>query len=136
MQAITMPEARYANYLKKTDFIQKHIFPGGHCPSVTALIEAANTASLGNLALDDTLNIGPHYAKALRIWNEKFTEHFDAFALRSGDKRIYTPEFKRKWQFYFSYCNAGFATRTLGVHQLRFTRPANQSLISIAQIPL
>ena len=129
MQAITMPEARYATYCKKTDFIQKHIFPGGHCPSFTALVTATMEGAEGNLAVDDVINIGPHYAKALRIWNERFTNTFDSLALASGKPEIYNQQFKRMWQWYFYYCQAGFATRTLGVLQIRFTRPANLSLI-------
>ena len=63
-----MPENRYENYCKKTDFIQKHIFPGGHCPSVTALTNAINKSTNGALMIDQLENIGPHYAKALRLW--------------------------------------------------------------------
>jgi cyclopropane-fatty-acyl-phospholipid synthase len=37
LQAITIADQRYAAALKEVDFIQKHIFPGGFLPSVTAL---------------------------------------------------------------------------------------------------
>ncbi|KAJ2850197.1 hypothetical protein J3B02_003698, partial [Coemansia erecta] len=37
LQASTMNEERYAEYRHSVDFINKHIFPGGHCPSVSAL---------------------------------------------------------------------------------------------------
>ena len=99
LQVITMPEHRYTSYKRKVDFIQKHIFPGGHCPSVTALVEAIYAGSKGNLIIDKIENIGPHYAKALRIWGERFTDTFDEIAANSGMVNVYTPSFKRKWQF-------------------------------------
>jgi cyclopropane-fatty-acyl-phospholipid synthase len=45
-QCITMPESRYATYCKSADFIQRYIFPGGHCPSVTALTNAIQSGTL------------------------------------------------------------------------------------------
>jgi cyclopropane-fatty-acyl-phospholipid synthase len=131
LQVITMPDARYENYLTKVDFIQKHIFPGGHCPSVTALTDAIYKGAQGKLIVDELVNIGPHYAKALRVWREKFIENFDDVAKKaSGDmQKVYTEEFKRKWEFYFAYCEVGFASRTLGDIQMRLTREGNAELL-------
>jgi cyclopropane-fatty-acyl-phospholipid synthase len=99
LQVITIPDARYKNYLTKVDFIQKHIFPGGHCPSVAALTDAIYTGSAGRLIIDEVVNIGPHYAKALRLWREKFVAQFDQVVAKTGLYNVYTPEFKRKWEF-------------------------------------
>lgn len=129
LQVITMPDARYKNYCNKVDFIQKHIFPGGHCPSMTALTEAIYKGSGGRLIVDEVVNIGPHYAKALRLWREKFVARFDEVVEKTGLTSVYTPEFKRKWEFYFAYCEAGFASRTLGDIQMRLTREANTDLL-------
>jgi cyclopropane-fatty-acyl-phospholipid synthase len=136
LQVITMPEHRYKNYLKTMDFIQKHIFPGGHCPTVTALVQAIEQGSKGNLILDHMINIGPHYAKALRLWREKFMDSFDSIATDSEMKSVYTQEFKRKWEFYFAYCEAGFASGTLGDVQMRLTRSANKSLLDALNVPM
>ncbi|KAJ3101554.1 hypothetical protein HDU97_001303 [Phlyctochytrium planicorne] len=130
LQVITMPDSRYDAYLRKTDFIQKHIFPGGHCPSMTALVDGIMKGSKGRLVVDHVLNIGPHYAKALRLWRESFSENFDSVAEKTEDMRhVYTQEFKRKWEFYFAYCEAGFASRTLGDVQMRLTRERNLDLL-------
>ncbi|TPX67654.1 hypothetical protein SpCBS45565_g03614 [Spizellomyces sp. 'palustris'] len=129
LQVITMPDSRYEQYLKKVDFIQRHIFPGGHCPSVTALVESVYQGSKGHLIVDELRNIGPHYAKALRIWREKFIENCDTVAQEHGLESKYDKVFKRKWEFYFAYCEAGFATRTLGNVQLRLTRCNNTDLL-------
>ncbi|KAI8821449.1 Mycolic acid cyclopropane synthetase-domain-containing protein [Fimicolochytrium jonesii] len=130
LQVITMPDARYEAYLRKTDFIQKHIFPGGHCPSVSAIVAAAYKGTRGNLILDDLDNIGPHYAQALRIWRHRFLENFDSVAASAENRDApYDATFKRKWEFYFAFCEAGFATRTLGDIQVRFTRCENVDLL-------
>ncbi|MDX1518971.1 MAG: cyclopropane-fatty-acyl-phospholipid synthase family protein, partial [Gammaproteobacteria bacterium] len=41
VQVITMPDHRYEQYLKQSDFIQQFIFPGSCCPSLTAILNAA-----------------------------------------------------------------------------------------------
>ncbi|KAI8815452.1 Mycolic acid cyclopropane synthetase-domain-containing protein [Cladochytrium replicatum] len=130
LQVITMPDSRYKQYLRKTDFIQKYIFPGGHCPSVTALVDAVFKGSKGELVVDLVDNIGPHYAKALRLWREEFTENYDRVVAETGLQDIYDDVFRRKWEFYFAYCEAGFATRTLGDIQMRLVRPCNKLLLN------
>ncbi|KAJ3291058.1 hypothetical protein HDU79_002726 [Rhizoclosmatium sp. JEL0117] len=134
LQVITMVEQRYEAYCIEMDFIQKYIFPGGHCPSVTSLIEAVNKGSKGRLFVDELDNIGPHYTKALRLWREAFLANFDRVREETGLHHIYTQEFKRKWEYYFAYCEAGFATRALGDIQVRLVRECNEDLV--AGIPL
>jgi len=119
-QCITMPESRYENYSKGQDFIRKYIFPGGHLPTVTQLVESINKGSQGKIIVDEIENIGPHYSKTLRRWKEKFMQNFEARirpALtdeHSGMTESDTELFKRKWEYYFTYCEAGFNTKTLG----------------------
>ncbi|TPX30587.1 hypothetical protein SmJEL517_g05870 [Synchytrium microbalum] len=130
LQVITMPESRYDSYLNSVDFIQKYIFPGGHCPSITALTTAIHQGAHGNFVINHLEDIGPHYAKALRLWREKFCQQYDAVVASSGiNSEVYDDEFKRKWEFYFAYCEAGFATSTLGDIQIRLVREGNLSLL-------
>jgi cyclopropane-fatty-acyl-phospholipid synthase len=78
------------------------------------------TGSKGTLVVDSVENIGLHYAKTLRLWKESFLSKFDETIrpalLRAHDnmtkKDIET--FRRKWEYYFTYCEAAFATKTLG----------------------
>lgn len=120
MQAITTPEERYEEYRTTTDFIQKHIFPGGICPSFEALVRAMSRSS--RLCVEEMENMGPHYATTLKEWRKRFLE-----SEKKGDVGVagFDEVFVRKWMYYFCYCEAGFATRTLGVLQIVFSRINN-----------
>lgn len=119
-QCITMPEGRYEAYAKGEDFIRKYIFPGGHLPSISQLVEKISKGSQGTLVVERIENIGGHYAKTLRLWRESFERNFESRIRPSlmveheemGDKEVEV--FRKKWIYYFCYCEAGFATKTLG----------------------
>ncbi|KAH6619136.1 cyclopropane-fatty-acyl-phospholipid synthase [Chaetomium sp. MPI-SDFR-AT-0129] len=119
-QCITLPEGRQVAYSASEDFINRYIFPGGYLPSTTQLIDHITAASHGTLIVESVNNIGGHYARTLRLWREEFLASFDA-VVRPALKREHplmsdeeTEVFRRKWEYYFSYCEAGFATKTLG----------------------
>ncbi len=121
LQFITVPETMYENYRKSCDWIQKYIFPGGVCPSLTAVCNAA--AGKSTLVVEHLENIGPNYARTLQEWRKRFrvcTSELDALG--------YDERFRRMWEYYFAYCEAGFASRTLGTLQLVLTRPKNAAL--------
>ncbi|MCJ1312602.1 hypothetical protein MMC25_006276 [Agyrium rufum] len=119
-QCITMPETRYETYSKGEDFIRKYIFPGGHLPTTSQLIKSIEKGSKGALIVDDVTNIGGHYAKTLRIWGQNFQRNFESLikpALLTEHEAMGVKDvevFRRKWEYYFTYCEAGFATKTLG----------------------
>jgi cyclopropane-fatty-acyl-phospholipid synthase len=87
---------------------------------VTQLTSSLTAGSQGTLTVDTIDNIGGHYAKTLRMWQESFSANFDsaiAPALIKEHPEMTmkdTEIFRRKWEYYFSYCEAGFATKTLG----------------------
>ncbi|KAM7190751.1 cyclopropane-fatty-acyl-phospholipid synthase [Rhypophila sp. PSN 637] len=119
-QCITMPEGRYEAYAKSEDFINHYIFPGGHLPSITQLLNHISTESNGTLIVESVENIGGHYSKALRLWNEEFLAKFNDQirpALKKEHPGMTDKEmdvFRRKWEYYFTYCEAAFLTKTLG----------------------
>ncbi|KAK7469372.1 hypothetical protein VKT23_003847 [Stygiomarasmius scandens] len=89
--------------------------------------------SKGTLTVDSVTNIGPHYARTLREWRRRFLAKFDSVVVPALQKEY--PEvmsgprgpaeievFKRKWIYYYCYCEVGFTTRTLGDHIVTFTR--------------
>jgi len=119
IQAITLPEQRYERALKNVDFIQRYIFPGSFIPSVGAILGATQTQS--NLTLTHAEDIGFHYARTLSCWRERFLANRQAL-----QDLGYDDAFIRLWCFYFSYCEAGFAERAIGVSQLLFAKPRNQ----------
>lgn len=118
IQSITMPDHRYQAYRRNPDFIQKHIFPGGHLPSLAAI-----TAALARtrLVIDRLDNIGPHYALTLRRWREAFLAQRPAIRALGFDDT-----FLRMWEYYLAYCEAGFAERVLGDLQLTLRRAGEQ----------
>ncbi|KAI1205826.1 cyclopropane-fatty-acyl-phospholipid synthase [Annulohypoxylon truncatum] len=119
-QCITMPEGRHEAYSKSEDFINKHIFPGGYLPSITQLLNHISKESQGTLIVEKVENIGGHYAKTLRLWKENFLMNFESKirpALKEEHPQMTQREidvFRRKWEYYFTYCEAGFVTKTLG----------------------
>ncbi len=116
LQVITIPDQRYDAYRLSSDWIQKHIFPGGVLPSLTALCRAMTVHS--RLIVENLENIGPHYAQTLREWRERFVAN-----LAEVEKLGFDREFQRKWIYYFCYCEAGFATRQINDLHLVLKRP-------------
>ncbi|KAK7431384.1 hypothetical protein QQZ08_002155 [Neonectria magnoliae] len=119
-QCITMPEGRHEAYSKSEDFINHYIFPGGYVPSITQLLNHITQKSQGTLIVENVENIGGHYAKTLRLWKENFLEAFEGKirpALIREHPDMSQEEiqvFQKKWEYYFTYCEAGFVTKTLG----------------------
>jgi len=119
-QCITMPEGRHEAYSKGEDFINHYIFPGGYLPSTTQLLNHISKESRGTLIVENVENIGGHYSKTLRLWKEEFLRNFDSKirpALKREHDNMSEEEidvFRRKWEYYFTYCEAGFLTKTLG----------------------
>ncbi|KAH9841488.1 Mycolic acid cyclopropane synthetase-domain-containing protein [Rhodofomes roseus] len=136
VQGITLPEARFEAYVRDTDFIRKWVFfPGGFLPTLSLLISTMTSGSKGRLIVDSVDNIGPHYARTLREWRRRFENRFDAEivpALRKQYADVLSDGapgsqeeievFRRKWLYYFAYCEVGFASRSLGDHIVTFTR--------------
>lgn len=116
LQAITMPDQRYAQYLRSSDFIRRYIFPGSCVPSIGALINAMGTESdFKTVHMED---IGPHYATTLRHWRKRFNECLDDVS-----ELGYPQRFARMWEYYLCYCEAGFEERYLGDVQMLLHRP-------------
>lgn len=115
IQVITMPDRKYDAYRRGSDWIRKHIFPGGHLPSLGAMVAAMSARTrLGPTRLDD---IGLHYARTLRLWREALLAR-RADVLAQG----FDETFLHKWEYYFSYCEAGFLCRTVRNYQMQLSR--------------
>lgn len=118
VQTILMSHERYRATRNSYGWIQKHIFPGGLIPSERAIAEV--TARHTDLQLVETHHFGPHYAETLRRWRARFDEQWAQIAADGFDNA-----FRRKWEFYLAYCEAGFASGYLDVGQLKLTRRGN-----------
>ncbi|HOS40169.1 MAG TPA: cyclopropane-fatty-acyl-phospholipid synthase family protein [Spirochaetota bacterium] len=121
VQVITTPDHHYRAYCRRADWIQKYVFPGGHLPSLGALVNAMLKRS--TLFVEHVENIGPHYATTLRAWRERF----DAVAERL-EQTGYDQMFQRLWRYYLSICEAGFESRIVNDLQIVLTRPSNRTV--------
>ena len=109
IQAITISDSLFDRYKNKQDFIQKHIFPGGFLPSRN---ELQNYVNANGLRFNEYNSYASHYADTLIIWRKKFNKEWDLIKEQGFDLT-----FKRMWQFYLSYCEAGFKSKNIDLIQ-------------------
>jgi cyclopropane-fatty-acyl-phospholipid synthase len=116
IQAITIREEDFESYKAGPDFIQRFIFPGGMLLTKTAMKEQA--ARVG-LLLENVETFRMSYARTLKLWADRFTERWSEIT-RLG----YDEPFRRKWLYYLSYCEAGFAEGSIDVGIYQYRKPA------------
>ena len=109
IQAIIIQDKLYDSYRKNQDFIQKYIFPGGFLPSLGAI---KNHISKNGLELAEHNSYGLHYSKTLKEWRENFIKSWDIISQQG-----FQNSFKKIWDFYFSYCEAGFNAKNIDLIQ-------------------
>jgi len=107
IQAITIAESRFAQYRKRPDFIQRHIFPGGMLPT-HSVIEAE--AARAGLKLVRHESFGDSYVHTLREWRSRF-----AMARPKLEALGFNQGFQRMWDYYLAYCEAGFRSGVIDV---------------------
>lgn len=107
LQVITIDEARFEDYREGADFIQRHVFPGGMLPSKTALRREIENAGLQLTAAE---TFGQSYAETLAEWRIRFHRSWpDIERIGFGER------FRRLWDYYLCYCEAGFRTGAIDV---------------------
>ncbi|QNE21981.1 class I SAM-dependent methyltransferase [Kribbella qitaiheensis] len=115
VQAIVMPHDRMLATRNTFTWVQKYIFPGGLLPSVHAIQEV--TAQHTGLRAQVLRHLGPDYARTLRIWRNRFIEQWPTIEALGFD-----PTFRRMWEFYLAYSEAGFRSGYLDDVQLLLTK--------------
>jgi cyclopropane-fatty-acyl-phospholipid synthase len=115
IQAITMAHDRVLATRRSFSWIQKYIFPGGIIPSLQAIDDtlAAHTT----LQVTQRRELRPHYARTLHLWRERFNDQWPHIQAQG-----FTGTFRRMWEFYLAYSEAGFRSGYLGVSQLQLAR--------------
>ena len=109
IQAITIDDNLFDRYKNKQDFIQKYIFPGGFLP---------NKGSIDKYVSDNGLTIksyesyADHYSDTLALWRNEFNKKWELIK-----KQGFDTTFKRMWEFYLSYCEAGFKSKNIDLIQ-------------------
>ncbi|MBJ7403600.1 MAG: class I SAM-dependent methyltransferase [Bradyrhizobium sp.] len=114
IQAITVRDELFDSYRQRVDFIQRYIFPGGMLPSATIL------RSLGERVEMPVVRervFGQDYAKTLALWRDNFSRAWTDLTSLGFDE-----PFRRLWEYYLCYCEAGFRAGKIDVGQLVFAR--------------
>lgn len=114
IQTIVIADRFFDTYSRSTDFIKRYVFPGGMLPSESAL---KNEVGRAGLAWQGAAAFGQDYAATLAEWRRRFLAAWDEIVALGFDDK-----FKKLWQFYLSYCEAGFKAATTDVMQIRLAR--------------
>ena len=114
LQIITIDDQRAIQYQRQPDFIQQYIFPGGMLPTKKELEEINYKVGLD---FKEIKSFGLSYAKTLNLWNKQFQNSWDDLAQLGFNKR-----FKRMWEFYLSYCETGFISKSTDVSHFLINR--------------
>ena len=109
IQAITIDDDLFDRYKNKQDFIQKYIFPGGFLPNKNSINKYVSD---NGLTVNSYISYADHYANTLAIWKEEFKQQWDLIKNQGFDLT-----FKRMWEFYLSYCEAGFKSKNIDLIQ-------------------
>ncbi|MHB2024090.1 MAG: class I SAM-dependent methyltransferase [Mycobacteriales bacterium] len=117
LQAILMPHNRMLASKRSWTWIHKYVFPGGQIPSEQAI---ETCAAQQGLRVADRLHFGHSYARTLQLWRERFEGNW-----REASRLGFDESFRRLWNFYLAYSEAGFRSGYLDVAQLLLTRPGD-----------
>jgi len=109
IQAIIIKDELFDQYRKSEDFIQKYIFPGGFLPSLQSIKDHTEKSGL---QLTEYNSYGIHYSNTLKKWRENFINSWSDISKQGFDQ-----SFKKIWDFYFSYCEAGFKSKNIDLIQ-------------------
>ena len=117
IQSILMSHDRYRATRNSYGWIQKHIFPGGLIPSLRAIEETTTRHT------DLRVTQVDRFGRALRRDAAPLARHLQRRGGRRSPATASTRRFRRMWEFYLAYCEAGFASGYLDVAQIRLARP-------------
>ncbi len=114
IQAITIQDSMFQTYRREVDFIQRYVFPGGMLPSPQILKSLGER--FGVPVIRERI-FGQDYAKTLAIWRNNFRAAWPNLMPLGFDDR-----FRRLWEYYLAYCEAGFLSGNIDVRQVVFAK--------------
>ena len=115
LQSILMDHDALVATRRSWTWIHKYIFPGGIIPSIEAIHQTVRAHT--GLRLREQLHFGSSYAETLRRWRDNFDRQADVVESLGFDG-----VFRRMWDFYLAYSEAGFRSGHLDVAQLVLSR--------------
>jgi cyclopropane-fatty-acyl-phospholipid synthase len=116
IQAITIRDSMFQSYRREVDFIQRYVFPGGMLPSPAVLKSLGDR--FGIPVIKERI-FGQDYARTLATWRDNFRQAWPNLKPLGFDER-----FRRLWEYYLSYCEAGFLSGNIDVRQVIFSKSA------------
>ena len=111
----------YISGMKETEgdaWIKKYIFPGGMIPSLREII---NISVENNYCTVDVESLRLHYTRTLLEWYKNFEDNIDEISTKFDEKFI------RMWRMYLCSCAAAFNNNITDLHQIVFTKGANNN---------
>ncbi len=109
IQGITIRDDLFDRYRANEDFIQKYIFPGGFLPSINFMKKLINK---NQLHFEKINFYSEDYAKTLSTWRNNFLNSWERISPLGFDN-----SFKKMWEFYLCYCEAGFKSKNIDLIQ-------------------
>lgn len=114
IQAITIQDKFFQTYRREVDFIQRYVFPGGMLPS-PEILKSLGTR-FGVPVIKERI-FGLDYARTLAAWRDNFRAAWPGLTPLGFDER-----FRRLWEYYLAYCEAGFLSGNIDVRQVVFAK--------------
>lgn len=114
LQVITIHESLFDRYRRELDFIRRYIFPGGMLPTPQIMRDLGQSVGL---PLANERVFGTDYAMTLAQWRDRFRAAWPNLSGLGFDER-----FRRLWEYYLAYCEAGFRAGTIDVRQMVFAK--------------
>jgi cyclopropane-fatty-acyl-phospholipid synthase len=115
IQAILQDHDRFLATRRQYTWMNKYIFPGGVLVSVPEVDRILRSDT--SLRLAEQHRFGQSYAATLHEWRTRFFDQEDQVEALGFD-----PTFRRMWELYLAYSEAGFASGHLDVAQLVLRR--------------
>ena len=115
LQAMSMRHDRMIRTSTTYTWINKYIFPGGLIPSIQGIEQSLAQGT--SLRVAERSSFGDHYRATLALWRARFNQNWPSVAELGFDET-----FRRTWNLYLAFSEAGFAAGYLDVHQFLITR--------------
>jgi cyclopropane-fatty-acyl-phospholipid synthase len=117
LQAIVIDDDAYEAEKASRSFIRELVFPSGCLPSIQVIDDCLGRVT--DMSRHDLDDLTAHYPETLRRWRERFVA-----AAGRAERLGYDRAFRRLWELYFAYCEAGFRERRIRVVQMSLAKPA------------
>ncbi|XP_074581697.1 uncharacterized protein LOC141838186 [Curcuma longa] len=116
LQFSSIPDQRYDEYRRSSDFLNEYMFPGLCVPCLSRITTAMMASS--KFCIEHVENIGNQYYQTLASWRNNLLANKDKIIALGFDEK-----FMRTWEYYFIYCTAGFQSHTFQLYQIVLSRP-------------